>query len=84
MLFYKKTIGKPKTDGTKSALLDGGSRGVEMPGRAGSGRVGPGRVATETEIRNEPPSKRAQEKIRRSGKPLAPTRSVELESKNYK
>ena len=43
MFFIKKTLGKPKTDGTKSALLDGGSRGVEMPGRAGSGRAGSGR-----------------------------------------
>ena len=49
--------GKPKTDVTKSAFLDGGSRGVEMPGRARSGRVG-----TETEIRNRPPSKRARGK----------------------
>ena len=41
-----------------------GNAGVEMPGRAG-----PGRVATETGIRNQAPSKRAHEKIRRSGIP---------------
>ena len=53
-------LGRPKTDGTKSAFFDAEARGSKCP--VGPGRVGSGRVATETEIRNEPPSKRAQEK----------------------
>ena len=59
--------GAAKTDGPKSAILSAETRGVEMAGRAG-----PGRVATETGIRNQAPSIRAQEKIRRSGTPLTP------------
>ena len=50
---------------------EGGGRNGRS-GRAGPGRAGPGRVATETGIRNRAPSKRAQEKIRRSGTPLTP------------
>ena len=50
-----------------------GKAGVEIAGRAGPGRVGSGRVATETGIRNGLPSKRAQEKNTPFGRtPLTP------------
>ena len=58
----KTASGGPKIDGAKSTVSTGETRGVEIPGR----------VATETGIRKRAHSKRAQQKIRRSGTPLTP------------
>ena len=64
-------FGRPKTDGTKSAVFSAETRGSKCP-------VGSGRVATETGIRKRAPSKRAQEKIRRSGTPHPSLRQVHI------
>ena len=48
-------LGRPNTDGPKSVIFSAEWRGTKCP-------VGPGRNATETGIRDRPPSQRAQEK----------------------
>ena len=61
----QNSLGRPRSVVTKSAVFDAEARGSKCP-------VGSGWVATEADIRNRPHSKRAQEKIRHSGKPFTP------------